>query len=77
MPGTLHIFSKKKKKKSYSWDFPGGSVVKNPPCNAGVAGSIPGQGAEIPYAPEQINRHASTLPQLASLHCDERSCMTP
>ena len=22
--------------------FPGGSVVKNPPANAGVAGSIPG-----------------------------------
>ena len=24
--------------------FPGGSVVKNPPANAGVAGSIPGLG---------------------------------
>ena len=24
------------------WDFPGGPVVKNPPCNAGFMGSIPG-----------------------------------
>ena len=27
-----------------SWGFPGGSVVKNPPANAGDAGSIPGPG---------------------------------
>ena len=25
-------------------DFPGGPVVKNPPCHAGDADSIPGQG---------------------------------
>ena len=25
-------------------DFPGGAVVKNPPANAGVAGSSPGPG---------------------------------
>ena len=25
-------------------DFPGGSVVKNPPANAGDAGSVPGLG---------------------------------
>ena len=25
-------------------DFPGGSVVKSPPANAGAAGSIPGSG---------------------------------
>ena len=32
---------------SVPWDFPGGSVVKNPPANAGDAedaGSIPGLG---------------------------------
>ena len=34
-------------------DFPGGPVVKNLPCNAGDAGSIPGQGTKIPYATEQ------------------------
>ena len=27
-----------------SWDFPGGSVVKNLPANAGDAGSISGSG---------------------------------
>ena len=26
--------------KSQIWDFPGGSVVKNPPSNAGNVGSI-------------------------------------
>ena len=26
------------------WGFPGGSVVKNPPANAGDKGSIPGLG---------------------------------
>ena len=26
------------------WGFPGGSVVKNPPTNAGDTGSIPGLG---------------------------------
>ena len=25
-------------------DFPGGPVVKNPPVNAGIPGSIPGSG---------------------------------
>ena len=27
-----------------TWGLPGGSVVKNPPVNAGDAGSIPGSG---------------------------------
>ena len=27
--------------------FPGGSVVKNPPANAGDAGSIPGSGRSL------------------------------
>ena len=31
-------------------DFPGGPVVENSPSNAGVVGSIPGQGIKIPYA---------------------------
>ena len=29
-------------------DFPGGPVVKNPPCSAGEVGLIPGQGTKIP-----------------------------
>ena len=35
-------------------DFPGGPVVKNPPCNGGDMGSIPGQGTKIPYATGQL-----------------------
>ena len=30
-----------------SMGFPGGSVVKNPPANAGDAGSIPGSGRSL------------------------------
>ena len=30
-------------------DFPGGPVVKNPPCIAGNVGLIPGQGIKIPH----------------------------
>ena len=35
-------------------DFPGGPVLKNPPCNAGDTGSIPGQGTKIPHVVEQL-----------------------
>ena len=35
---------KGKKESSMSRDFPGGSVTKNPPCNTGNTGSIPGLG---------------------------------
>ena len=30
-------------------------VVKNPPCNAGHAGTIPGWRTEIPHATEQLS----------------------
>ena len=33
------------------YSFPGGSVVKNPPANAGDMGSIPGSGR----SPERVN----------------------
>ena len=38
-------------------DLPGGPVVKNPPCDAGDAGSILGWGAGIPRAAEQLDLH--------------------
>ena len=38
-------------------DFPGGPVVKNPPCNAG---SIPGRGTKIPHAAGQLSPRAAT-----------------
>ena len=39
------------------WDFPGGSVVRNLPANAGDAGLIPGSGME-----KEITTHSSILP---------------
>ena len=42
--------------------FPGGPVVKNPPCNAGDTGLSPGRGTKVPHAAEQ----QSLRPQLES-----------
>ena len=44
--------------------FPGGPEVKNLPCNAGNAGSIPNQGTKIPLGIAK-----------EFLHCNERSHM--
>ena len=41
----------------FSGNFPGGSVVKTPPTNAGGAGSIPGQGAKIPLLTDKNPKH--------------------
>ena len=41
-------------------DFPGGPVVKNPSCNAGEAGSIPGLGTKIQHAAGQLSPRATT-----------------
>ena len=49
------------------WEFPGGPVVKNPPYNAGDAGSIPGQETKIPHAVGQLNPRATTT-ELAHLN---------
>ena len=40
--------------------LPGGPVVENPPCNAGNAGLIPGQGTKIPHAMEQLSLPTTT-----------------
>ena len=53
--------------KSWVLDFPGGTVVKNPPANAGDTGSSPGPGrSHIP----QSNK--ARAPQLLSLHSRAR-----
>ena len=36
-------------------DSPGGPLVKNPPCNAGDARSMPGQGAKLPHATDHLS----------------------
>ena len=43
-----------KTKKKKPGNISGGPVVKNPPCNAGDVGSIPGQGTKIPHAMGQL-----------------------
>ena len=40
--------------------FPGGPMAKNPPSNAGDAGSIPGWGTKIPCAAGQLSLRATT-----------------
>ena len=40
-------------------DFPGGPVVKNPPCNAGDMSLIPGWGDKITRAMEQLSPHTT------------------
>ena len=40
------------RKEQKLWDFPGGLVVKNLPCNAREVGLIPGRGTKIPHAAE-------------------------
>ena len=48
------------------WDFPGGPEVKNPPCNAGDMGLIPGPGrfhmmqSNKDYAPQPPSPSAVT-----------------
>ena len=46
--------------KTWSGNFPGGPVVKNPPSNAGDEGLSPGQGTKIPHALGQISQRAAT-----------------
>ena len=41
-------------------DFPGGPVIKNPPCDAGDTGSIPGQGTKIPHTTEKLSPRTTT-----------------
>ena len=43
------------------WDFPGGSVFKNFPSNAGDTGSTPGPGTKIPHDTGQLSPHAPQL----------------
>ena len=44
-------------------DLPGGLVLEALPPNAGGTGSLPGQGAKIPYAlwPKRPNQKSETI----------------
>ena len=55
----------------YNGDFPGGSVVENPPSNAGDKGSVPGWGTKISQAMEQLSLSTTTT---NPMHLSERPC---
>ena len=42
-------------------DYTCGPVLKNPPCNAGDVGSIPGKGTKFPHVAEQLSPGAATI----------------
>ena len=61
-------------------------MVKNPPCNAAVTGSIPGQGTKISHAMEQLSLRVATTETVCqslstttreSVRHNEGSCMAP
>ena len=54
-------------------NFPGGPVIKNPPCNPGDKGSVPGQGTKILHAAEQPSPGA-TATELACATTEARNC---
>ena len=47
-------------------------MIKNLPYDAGDSGSMPGQGAKIPYAAGQLCPLAKTA---EPVHCNRRTCM--
>ena len=47
-------------------ELPCGPVVKNPPCNAGVVGLIPGQEMKMPCTMEQISPHTPATEAMCS-----------
>ena len=63
-------------------DFPGGPVVKNPPCNAGDASSTPDQETTIPHAAGQLSPRATTRgkpahPAMKDPTCCNQDLMQP
>ena len=62
-------------------DLPGGSVVKNPPSNAGDSGLIPGPGTKIPDASGQLSPFSSvqfsSVTQSSPTLCNPMDCSFP
>ena len=52
-------------------------MAKNPPSNAGDAGSIPGQGTKIPRAMGQLSPRATTTdPAHSGAHAPQRESLS-
>ena len=62
--------------KTLYWDFPGGPEVKNPSCNGGDAGLIPGWGIKIPQASEQASPRNTAREFREFVRYNKRSQMT-
>ena len=61
-PGWITIFKS-------ILDCPGGSLVKNPPANAGNMGSIPSPGMKIPRAMGQLSLRTTTTEPASGRAC--------
>ena len=59
----------------YAWGLPGGSVIKNPPLNAGNMDSIPDLG-RFPHAAEQRSQYVATTEPRSHNHWahNSRAC---
>ena len=58
-------------------DFPGGSVVKNPPANAGDMGSIPGLGIScVRQATKPVHHNKRSHLNEKPVHCNQRVAPT-
>ena len=57
--GSLEFWPLILQKNNVTGEFPGGPVMKNLSSNAEDAGSISGQGNEIPHAAGQLSPHAT------------------
>ena len=73
----LNYFTIEMKNKRQSWDFPGGTVVKNPPANAGDMGFILGPGrSHMPWSNYARARQLLSLRYGARAHkrsyCNEK-----
>ena len=51
-------------------------MTKNPPCNAGDVGSVPGLGTRIAHAAEQLSLCAATTESMRQTPCATRSHIT-
>ena len=60
----LHVREFKITFSKYSWNFPRGPVVKNPPANAEYMGLTPDMGIKITHATEQLSPCAETTESL-------------
>ena len=69
----VHQLGSLKKKKASACDVPDGPLVKNLPCSAEEAGSIPGQGTKIPHATGQLSPCSAARKSVCG---NKRSCMT-